>query len=69
MIEYIIDNSNNNDKRSVIFVRTVNILTVSIGKYSSEDIHSNKDNKVIEDSRGDRGNKGDNGKGGEDIDQ
>jgi Cft2 family RNA processing exonuclease len=69
MIEYIIDNSNNNDKRGVIFIRTVNILTASIGKYFSEDIYSNKDNKVIEDSRGDRGNKGDNGKGGEDIDQ
>ena len=68
-MEYIIDNSSNIDKIDVIFVRAVNILTASIGKYSSEGIHDNKNNKVIEDSRGNIGNKGDEGKGGEDIDQ
>jgi len=61
-----VHNRCNSYKINVIFVRTVNILTVSIGKYSSEGIHGNKDNKIIEDSRG---NKGDKGKGGEDINQ
>ncbi len=60
------DNRNNNYKVNAIFVRTVNILTASIEKYSSEGIHGSKDSKIIEDSRG---NKGDNGKGGEDMNQ